>query len=87
MSEFPFGGRWIRQREQYFIIEVDAGFEPAPQHFEPLERSAIRRMAWLHPDELASLPDPSYPWCLADLIAHYFTHGRPDPPWSETQTQ
>ena len=84
-GQFPFGGQWIRQREDFFIVEVGSGFEPNPQHFEPLEHAAIRRMAWLHPAELESLPDPSYPWCLAELISHFVAHGRPDPPWTETQ--
>lgn len=86
VGEFPYGGRWIRQREEYFIVEVDAGFEPDPQHFEPIELAAIRGVEWLDPPQLASLDDPAYPVCLAELIAHFLAHGRPDPPWSETQT-
>ena len=85
VGEFPFGGRWIRQREEFFIVEVEAGFEPRPRHFEAIEKAAIRGMQWLDPADLATLPDPSYPWCLADLIAHFVRHGRPDPPWTEEQ--
>lgn len=85
VGEFPFGGRWIRQTEEFFIVEVEAGFEPRPQHFEPLEREAINEMRWLTVAGLGALTDPSYPLCLADLIGHFVEHGRPTEPWFEEQ--
>lgn len=85
VGEFPFGGRWIRQSEDFFIIELEDRLEPQPRHFEAIEKAAISDMRWLDPTVLASLPDPSYPWCLAELIEHFGRHGRPDPPWTEHQ--
>ena len=85
VGEFAFGGRLIRQHERYYCVEVGARFEPIPHFRSELEHRAIDEIGWYSIPDLERAPEPYYPYCLVELVAHIAEHGRPDDPWAEEQ--
>lgn len=67
-SVFPFDGRLIEQREQYFVARVPA-FEPTTEGWTELERRALTGLRWWTVEELRATEDTVYPERLADLVA------------------
>jgi 8-oxo-dGTP pyrophosphatase MutT (NUDIX family) len=67
-SVFPFDGRLIEQREQYFVARVPA-FEPTRTGWTELEQRALHGFRWWTVDELRTTRETVYPERLADLVA------------------
>jgi len=67
-SVFPFDGRLIEQREQFFVAHVPA-FEPTTGGWTELERRALLGLRWWTLDELRTTTETVYPSTLADLVA------------------
>ncbi|GAA4756127.1 NUDIX hydrolase [Amnibacterium soli] len=67
-SVFPFDGRLIEQREQYFVARVPA-FEPTRTGWTELEQRALHGFRWWTVDELRSTRETVFPERLADLVA------------------
>ncbi|MGT2425521.1 NUDIX hydrolase [Amnibacterium kyonggiense] len=67
-SVFPFDGRLIEQREQFFVARVPA-FEPTTAGWTELERRSLAGLRWWTLDELRGTPETVYPERLADLVA------------------
>lgn len=67
-SVFPFDGRMIEQREQYFVAHVPA-FEPTTDGWTELERRALAGLRWWTLDELRATVETVFPPNLADLLA------------------
>ena len=66
-SVFPFDGRLIEQREQFFTARVPA-FEPTTEGWTELERRALTGLRWWTLDELRTTGETVYPSNLADLV-------------------
>lgn len=79
--EFPFGGRQVRQYEQFLLVRADSPFEARSTALTELETQAIDELVWLTPGEMRAVADAVYPRCLPDLIEYCFEHGAPNPPW------
>ncbi len=67
-SVFPFDGRLIEQREQYFTARVPA-FEPTTGGWTELERRALTELRWWTLDELRTTEETVFPEHLADMVA------------------
>lgn len=67
-SVFPFDGRLIEQREQFFAAHVPA-FQPTTDGWTALERRALTGLRWWTLDELRATTETVYPANLADLVA------------------
>ena len=67
-SVFPFDGRLIEQREQFFVARVPA-FEPTTEGWTELERRALAGLRWWTLEELRATAETLYPPRLADLLA------------------
>ena len=67
-SVFPFDGRLIEQREQFFVAHVPA-FEPTMEGWTELERRALAGLRWWTLDELRATAATVFPPDLADLVA------------------
>lgn len=67
-SVFPFDGRLIEQREQYFVAHVPA-FKPTTGGWTELERRALTELRWWTVEELRATVETVYPESLADLVA------------------
>ena len=67
-SVFPFDGRLIEQREQFFVAQVPA-FEPSTAGWTELERRMLSGLRWWTVDELRTTTATVFPPNLADLVA------------------
>lgn len=67
-SVFPFEGRLIEQREQFFVAHVPA-FTPTTDGWTELERRALAGLRWWPLDELRATTETVFPEHLADLVA------------------
>jgi len=67
-SVFPFDGRLIEQREQFFVAHVPV-FEPTTGGWTELERRALTGLRWWTLEELRATTVTLYPEHLADLVA------------------
>jgi 8-oxo-dGTP pyrophosphatase MutT (NUDIX family) len=66
-SVFPFDGRVIEQREQYFVAHVPV-FEPTTAGWTELERRALTGHRWWTLEELRTTTETVYPERLAEMI-------------------
>lgn len=66
-SVFPFAGRLIEQREQYFVARVPA-FTPSAAGWTALEQRALLDFRWWTVPELRTTADTVFPEGLADLV-------------------
>jgi 8-oxo-dGTP pyrophosphatase MutT (NUDIX family) len=71
-SVFPFDGRLIEQREQFFVAHVPA-FEPSTAGWTELERRALAGLRWWTLDELRTTDETVFPTRLADMVAEALT--------------
>lgn len=67
-SVFPFDGRLIEQREQYFVAHVPA-FEPTRAGWTELEQRALHEFRWWTLDALRATAETVYPERLPDMVA------------------
>jgi 8-oxo-dGTP pyrophosphatase MutT (NUDIX family) len=67
-SVFPFDGRLIEQREQYFVARVPA-FEPTRAGWTELEQRALSGFRWWTLDELRTTQETVFPERLAAMVA------------------
>ncbi|MGN6445805.1 NUDIX hydrolase [Amnibacterium sp.] len=69
-SVFPFDGRLIEQREQFFVARVPA-FAPSRDGWTELERRALLGLRWWTLEELRATAETVFPPNLADLLAEH----------------
>lgn len=67
-SVFPFDGRLIEQREQFFVARVPA-FAPTTAGWTDVERRTLTALRWWSLDALRTTLETVYPSNLADLVA------------------
>ncbi|RIX26379.1 NUDIX hydrolase [Amnibacterium setariae] len=67
-SVFPFDGRLIEQREQYFTARVPA-FEPTTAGWTELEQRALSGFRWWTLAELRATEETVFPERLADMVS------------------
>jgi 8-oxo-dGTP pyrophosphatase MutT (NUDIX family) len=67
-SVFPFDGRLIEQREQYFVARVPA-FEPTRVGWTELEQRALQEFRWWTLEALRTTDETVYPELLPELVA------------------
>lgn len=67
-SVFPFDGRLIEQREQFFVAHVPA-FEPTTGGWTALEQQMLAELRWWTVAELRATAETVYPDNLAALVA------------------
>ncbi|WP_326560417.1 NUDIX hydrolase [Micromonospora sp. NBC_01796] len=70
VTEFPFGGRWYRQEQEFFLVRVPAelAFEVDTAGFDQIERDSIDEHRWWSVAELEATADRFYPTELPALL-------------------
>lgn len=82
-SVFSMDGVWFDSYESFFIVPVEAGFEPKAQAWDPLEHRAINELKFLSADDIEAMAEPVYPLNLPQFLNHLRLVGRPEEPWYE----
>ncbi|MBX6354614.1 MAG: NUDIX domain-containing protein [Micromonosporaceae bacterium] len=67
VTEFPFDGRWYRQEQEFFLVQVPA-WEVVTDGFDAVERGSIDGYRWWTISELESTTERFYPVELPDLL-------------------
>lgn len=67
VTEYPFGGRWYRQEQQFFLVRVDE-WEVDTTGFEQAERDSIDDHRWWTLDELERTAERVYPTDLPEVL-------------------
>ena len=65
--EFPFGGRWYRQEQEFFLVRVPR-WEVDTAGFNEVERNSIDAHRWWTLEELAAATERLYPTDLAAVL-------------------
>jgi 8-oxo-dGTP pyrophosphatase MutT (NUDIX family) len=65
--EFPFGGRWYRADQRFFLYRV-ATWEVDTSRFDDVERASVDRYRWWSAAELAATDELIYPDVLPALL-------------------
>jgi 8-oxo-dGTP pyrophosphatase MutT (NUDIX family) len=71
ITEYPFGGRWYRQEQDFFLVRLPAGpaaFEVDTTGFDQAERDSIDEHRWWSVAELDRTDDRFYPSELPALL-------------------
>lgn len=72
--DFSFDGVQIAQDEVFFLVEVEAPFEPDTSGHNGAERAYLTGHGWFDVDDLLGCEDllapPDLPYRLADLLQH-----------------
>jgi len=79
----PFlNGQWDGQREQMYVVAVDAAFEPEPSlTWEELNAEHVFELRWWRFDEIAAETDTVFvPSGLAAHLRDLIDKGHPNPP-------
>ena len=66
-AEFPFGGRWYRQEQEFFLARVPA-WEVDTAGFNEIERNSIDGHRWWTLEELDATTERVYPTELAAVL-------------------
>lgn len=82
-SVFGMDNVWFDSFETFFVVRVATGFEPKPEHWEPIEHAAIVGMEFLGADQIRSMDEYVYPLNLPEFLDHLRDHGLPTEPWYE----
>jgi len=82
-ARFTFLGRPTEQVESFWHVVLDRRPTVAAVHLEDYEVAALDEWRWCRPADLATLSDPLFPGCLADLLAVIDVDGVPEVPWVE----
>lgn len=67
VTEYPFGGRWYRQEQQFFLVRVPR-WEVDTAGFDQLERDTVDGHRWWSVEELDATTERCYPVELPDLF-------------------
>jgi 8-oxo-dGTP pyrophosphatase MutT (NUDIX family) len=67
VTEFPFDGRWYRQRQEYFLLRVDS-WEVDSSGFDEIELGSIDGHRWWSVAELEGTAERYYPAELPTLL-------------------
>jgi 8-oxo-dGTP pyrophosphatase MutT (NUDIX family) len=79
VTEFPFDGRWYRQEQDFFLVQVPA-WEVVTDGFDAVERDSIDGYRWWTIEELESTTERFYPSDLPDLLRRLPRDGQSGPP-------
>jgi 8-oxo-dGTP pyrophosphatase MutT (NUDIX family) len=74
VTEYPFDGRWYRQRQEFFLVRVPS-WEVDTRGFDELERDSIDDHRWWEVAELESTDERVYPRDLAPLLRRLLAGG------------
>lgn len=75
-------GRFDAQREEVFVVEVPAGFEPRPAlSWEALRAEFVFELRWWSASALEAADVVTAPRALASLLARYRREGHAGAPW------
>jgi len=67
VTEYPFDGRWYRQRQEFFLVRVSA-WEVSTDGFNQVERGSIDGHRWWTIEELETTTERFYPEDLPALL-------------------
>jgi 8-oxo-dGTP pyrophosphatase MutT (NUDIX family) len=67
VTEFPFGGEWYRQEQDFFLVRV-ASWDVVTTGFDEAERKSIDAHRWWTIDELERTEERFYPRELPALL-------------------
>ena len=73
-TEFPFEGRWYRQEQDFFLVQVPA-WDVVTDGFDAVERDSIDGHRWWTIEELESTAERFYPVDLPDLLRRLLRGG------------
>ena len=75
-------GDWDGQREQFYVVEIDAAFDPQPMlTWEELNAEHVFEVRWWRIEEIAAATDLVFvPSSLASRLRELVDHGAPNPP-------
>jgi 8-oxo-dGTP pyrophosphatase MutT (NUDIX family) len=79
ITEFPFDGRWYRQEQDFFLVQVPA-WEVVTEGFDAVERDSIDGYRWWTIEELETTADRFYPVDLPGLLRRLLRSGDGAPP-------
>lgn len=74
-TTFPFDGRWYRQEQEFFLLQV-AAWRVDTAGFDQIERDSIDEHRWWSIAELESTPERVYPDDLVGLLRRTGVTGR-----------
>lgn len=66
VTDFPYDGRWYRQRQAFFVVRVPAW--EVPDTIAPDEEHYIHEHRWWSLDEIVASQESIYPLDLADTL-------------------
>jgi 8-oxo-dGTP pyrophosphatase MutT (NUDIX family) len=72
VTEYPFDGRWYRQRQEFFLLRV-ASWEVDTAGFDAVERGSIDGHRWWSIAELEATAERFYPVDLPALLRRVLT--------------
>jgi 8-oxo-dGTP pyrophosphatase MutT (NUDIX family) len=67
VTEFPFDGRWYRQEQDFFLVQVPT-WQVDTEGFDAVERDSIDGYRWWTIEELETTADRFYPVDLPGLL-------------------
>jgi 8-oxo-dGTP pyrophosphatase MutT (NUDIX family) len=67
IAEFPFGGAWYRQEQEFYLLRVPS-WEVDTAGFDHIERDSIDGHRWWSAEELLATTERFYPRQLPDLM-------------------
>ena len=74
VTEFPFDGRWYRQEQDFFLVQV-ATWQVDTEGFDAVERDSIDGYRWWTIEELETTADRFYPVDLPGLLRRLLRMG------------
>jgi 8-oxo-dGTP pyrophosphatase MutT (NUDIX family) len=67
VTEFPFDGRWYRQDQEFYLVQVRS-WQVDFAGFNAIERATVDAHRWWSTDELRATDERFYPLELPDLL-------------------
>ncbi len=69
VTEFGFDGRWYRQEQDFYVVQVDR-WQVSTANFDTYEHATVDEHRWWSPDELEVTAETYYPAELPTLVRH-----------------
>lgn len=75
ITTFPFGGRWYRQEQEFFLVRVPT-WQVDTAGFDEIERDSIDGHRWWTIEELESTDERFYPQDLPAVLRQVLAQSR-----------
>lgn len=75
IATFPFGGRWYRQEQEFFLVRVPS-WQVDTAGFDEIERDSIDGHRWWTVEELESTDERFYPQDLPAVLRRSLAQSR-----------